>query len=181
MSWLSLSDKGKWCPTDLNAFCVSIINICCWVMSELNASDITSQPCKMQHSVETWTFPLARGDTRYGCGDEALKLHSSVLDQQRNSAQLFPLHITINLNTATLEEYRTDVAKCPNFFYLVTWYLNTCVNFGCGFYTFVTCLTQPSCTSSIAQLLFDNCVLQTLSPWLIWAECTRWSQRMQPQ
>lgn len=116
MSWLSLSDKGKWCPTDLNAFCISIINICCWVMSELNASDITSQPCKMQHSVETWTFPLARGDTRYGCGYEALKLHSSVLDQQRNSAQLFPLHITINLNAATLEEYSTDVAKCPIFF-----------------------------------------------------------------
>lgn len=108
MSWLSLSDKGKWCPTDLNAFCFSIINIWCWVMSELNASDITSQPCKMQHSVETWTFPLAGRDARYGCGYEALQLHSSVLDQQRNSAQLFPLHITINLNTAMLEEYSTD-------------------------------------------------------------------------
>lgn len=74
-------------------------------MSELNASDITSQPCKMQHSVETRTFPLASGDAHNGCGYKALKLHSSVLDQRRNSALLFPLHSTINLNAAGLENY----------------------------------------------------------------------------
>lgn len=159
MSWLSLSDKGKWCPTDLNAFCFSIINIWCWVMSELNASDITSQPCKMQHSVETWTFPLAGRDARYGCGYEALQLHSSVLDQQRNSAQLFPLHITINLNTAMLEEYSTDSCHDTVFLYVLVLLL----------ILFFALLSPASCqsTSAIAHLLFDICMLQMLSPSLV--------------
>lgn len=160
MSWLSLSDKGKWCPTDLNAFCFSIINIWCWVMSELNASDITSQPCKMQHSVETWTFPLAGRDARYGCGYEALQLHSSVLNQQKNSAQLFPLHITINLNTAMLEKYSTDSCHDTLFEYLCYFWF--------WFLHFRHHLVQ-SCqsTSAVAHLPFDICMPQMLSPSLV--------------
>lgn len=74
MSWLSLSCKVKRCPTVLNALCFSVTNIWCWVMSELNVLDITSQPCEIQHSVKTSAFSLVSGACWVdGCGHKALK------------------------------------------------------------------------------------------------------------
>lgn len=74
MSRLSLSYKGKRRPTDLNVLCFSFLNIWYWVMSELNALDITSQPCDIGHSVETSTFWLVSVDEWVdGCGHEELE------------------------------------------------------------------------------------------------------------
>lgn len=133
MSRLSLSYKGKRRPTDLNVLCFSFINIWYWVMSELNALDITSRPCDIRHSVETSTFWLVSVDEWVdGCGhkeSEAKLLFSgSTLE-----LQLFPSHSTINLNAAQLIgqwlQYRCGQISDHQF--RMTWYSNSSFDFGC--------------------------------------------------